>query len=119
MILRLQGRVSQSKRSEMRTKSFKSYLEKRLSKEEILEIKEQAELEVRFFESIQRMLSETLNKYMEKHQIGFNEIARKLDWSPSKVSNIQKGTANLTLASLAHFFALLGKEPQDIFKKIK
>lgn len=103
----------------MKTKSFQKYLEKRLSKEEIREIKEQATLEVQFLESIQTMLSETLANYMEKHNIGFNEIARKLDWSPSKVSKIKKGEANLTLASLAHFFALLGKEPQDVFKKTK
>lgn len=103
----------------MKTKSFKSYLEKRLSKEEIAEIKEQASLEIKFLESIQEMLAETLTDYMKKNKIGFNEIARKLDWSPSKVSKIQKGESNLTLASLAHFFALLGKDPQDVFKRIK
>lgn len=103
----------------MKTKSFKNYLEKRLSKNEIAEIKEQAALEVKFLDSIQRMLAETLANYMKEHEIGFNEIARKLDWSPSKISKIQKGEANLTLASLAHFFALLGKEPQEVFKIIR
>ncbi len=103
----------------MKTKSFQEYLEKRLSKEEIIEIKGQAALEVKFLKSIQKMLAKTLIDYMEKNKIGFNELVRKLDWSPSKISKIQKGEANLTLASLAHFFALLGKEPQDIFKKIK
>ncbi len=103
----------------MKTKSFKNYLEKRLSKEEIAEIKEQAALEVKFLESIQKMLANTLTDYMEKNKIGFNEVSRKLDWSPSKVSKIQKGEANLTLASLAHFFALLEKEPQDVFKRAK
>ena len=41
----------------MKTKSFKKYLEKRLDKAEIAEIKEQAQLEVKMLKSLKRMLS--------------------------------------------------------------
>jgi hypothetical protein len=42
----------------MKTKSFKKYLEKRLDKNEIAEIKEQAQLEIRIFKSIQKVLKD-------------------------------------------------------------
>lgn len=100
----------------MKTKSFQEYLEKRLNKEEIAEIEEQAELEIKILRSIQQLISDALADYMEKNKIGFNELVRRLDSSPSHVAKIQRGEANLTLSSLAHLFALLGKQPQDIFK---
>jgi transcriptional regulator with XRE-family HTH domain len=103
----------------MKTKSFQEYLEKRLSKEEIAEIEEQAELEVRILKSIQKALSDAMSEYMKKRKVGFNELVRRLDYSPSQVAKIQKGEANLTVSSLAHILALLGKEPQDVFSKSK
>jgi len=101
----------------MKTKSFKEYLERRLDKEEIAQIKEQAEREVRIFKSLQKMLADMTDAYMKKHKVGFNELARLLDSSPSQLAKIQKGEANLRLSSLAHFLALMGKEPKDLFKK--
>ena len=101
----------------MKTRSFQSYLEKRLSKKEIAEIERQAELEVKILKSIQDTISKTMTEYMEVNNIEFNELVKRLDSSPSHVAKIQRGEANLTLSSLAHIFALLGKEPQDIFKK--
>jgi hypothetical protein len=103
----------------MKTKSFQEYLEQRLDKAEIIEIEEQAELEIRILLSIQKAIADTMNEYMEKNKIGFNELVRKLDWSPTKIAKIQRGEANLTLASLAHLFALLGKEPQEVFRSKK
>jgi hypothetical protein len=100
----------------MKTKSFRKYLETRLNKEEIAEIEEQAALEVRNLLSMQKMLAGIVDEYMKANKMGFNDLVRKLDWSPSKVSKIQRGEVNLTLAGLAHLFALLGKGPQDIFK---
>lgn len=101
----------------MKTKSFKDYLEKRLNKKEIAQIKEQAEREVRIFKSFQKMLADMTNEYMEKNKVGFNEFARLLDSSPSQLAKIQKGEANLRLSSLAHLFALMNKDPKDIFRK--
>ena len=48
---------------------------------------------------------------MVQEKIGFNELVRRLGSSPAQVSKIQKGEANLTIATLAHIFALLKKMP--------
>ena len=103
----------------MRTRSFQAYLEKRLSKEEIAEIKEQARLEVKFIRAIQTAVAQTLEDYMKKHRVGFNELVRRLDSTPAHVAKMQRGESNLTVSSLAHVLALLGKDPQDFFKRIK
>lgn len=101
----------------MKTKSFRDYLEKRLNKKEIAQIQEQAEREVSIFKSFQKMLADMTNEYMKKNNIGFNELARLLDSSPSQLAKIQKGEANLRLSSVAHLFALMNKDPKDIFRK--
>lgn len=103
----------------MKTKSFQKYLEKRLDKDEITEIEEQAELEIKMLQYIQRSISNAMEDYMKKNKVGFNELVRRLDSSPAHVAKIQRGEANLTLSSLAHIFALLGKEPQDVFIRSK
>jgi transcriptional regulator with XRE-family HTH domain len=103
----------------MKTKNFQSYLEKRLDKADIAKIEHQAKLEVEILRSIQDAISNTLAEYMKTHDVGFNELVKRLNSSPSHVSKIQRGEANLTLSSLAHLFALLGKKPRDMFKSNK
>lgn len=103
----------------MKTKSFQAYLEKRLDKDEIAQIKKQAGAEVEILKSLQQMLADMTTDYMNKNKIGFNELVRLLDASPSQVAKIQRGEANLRLSSLAHLFALMGKEPKDFFKRRK
>lgn len=100
----------------MKTKSFKDYLEKRLDKKEIKEIEEQARMEYQTLRALQNDVSKAVAEYMTKEKIGFNELVRRLDISPTQVSKIQKGEANLTLASLAHIFALLKRRPHLVFK---
>lgn len=100
----------------MKTKSFNAYLEKRLNKDEIADIKKQAQLEVRIFKSLQKLIAETMDDYMKKNKIGFNELVRVLGSSPSHVAKIQRGEANITLSTLAHLLALMGKDPKDLFK---
>lgn len=100
----------------MKTKSFQKYLEKRLDKEEIAEIKQQAQLEVAFLRSMQKMLADAVSEYMEKNNLGFNEVVRRLDSSPAQVAKIQRGEANLTLSSFAHVLALMKRHPHEIFK---
>lgn len=100
----------------MKTKSFDDYLKTRLTDEEIAEIKRKAQLEVAILRSIQKVLSDTMADYMKKNKIGFNEVVRRLATSPSQAAKIQRGQANLTLASFAHFLALMGKEPKDVFR---
>ncbi|MGE0009462.1 MAG: hypothetical protein AB7F19_02885 [Candidatus Babeliales bacterium] len=99
----------------MRTKSFNKYLEERLNKEEIAEIKTQAHLEVKILRALQDNISKALNDYMKKNNVGFNELVKLLNSSPAQVAKIQRGEANLTLSSVAHIFALMGQEP-DILK---
>lgn len=100
----------------MKTKSFQEYLEKRLSKEEIAKIEERADREVRFLALLHKTIASAMEDYMTKYNIGFNELVRRLDSSPTQVSKMRRGEANLTLASLAHLFATLEKEPQEVFK---
>jgi transcriptional regulator with XRE-family HTH domain len=95
----------------MKTKNFQAYLKKRLDKKEIAEIEERANLEKQALQRLQDDISKAVSNYMAKENIGFNELVRRLDISPSQVSKIQKGEANLTIASLAHIFALLKKQP--------
>lgn len=95
----------------MKTKSFQRYLEKRLDKSEIAEIEKVAKLEMEFLKSLQEDVSKAVANYMAEEQIGFNELVRRLDISPTQASNIQSGRANLTLATIAHVFALLKMKP--------
>lgn len=99
----------------MKTKSFKKYLEKRLNKEEIAEIEEQALLEIKIMQAIQTAIANAMDDYVKKNKIGFNELVRRLHSSAAHVAKIQRCEANLTISSLAHLLALIGKEPRDIF----
>lgn len=101
----------------MKTKSFYDLIKTKLSQEQLDEIEKQAQLEVAILRSIQKILSDTMAEYMKKNKVGFNEVVRRLSTSPSQAAKIQRGQANLTLASFAHFLALMGKEPKDVFKK--
>lgn len=101
----------------MKIKNFHDYLKKRLNKEEIEQIELQAKMELQVLQTLQNDVAKALNKYMEKNGIGFNELVRLLDASPTQIAKIQKGQANLTLSSIAHISALIGQEPHLIFKK--
>lgn len=100
----------------MKTKSFQRYLEKRLDKSEIAEIEKVAKLEMEFLKSLQEDVSKAVANYMAEERIGFNELVRRLDISPTQASNIQSGRANLTLATIAHIFALLKMKPHLVIK---
>jgi len=100
----------------MKLKNFDDYANKRLSKTEIAEIKKRAEVEYQALKLLQQDVSKAVNKYMVSEQIGFNELVRRLGVSTAQAVKIQKGEANLTLASLAHIAALLQKRPHLVFK---
>ena len=101
----------------MKLKKFSDYLTKRLNKAKISEIEHQAELEVKFLLALQEDVSRAVAAYMTEKSIGFNELVRRLDASPSQVLKIQKREANLTLSSIAHLAALLNKKPHLVFKE--
>ena len=100
----------------MKTKSFNDLIKTKLSQEQLDVIERQAQLEVDILRSIQKILADTMAEYMKKNQVGFNEVVRRLSTSPSQAAKIQRGEANLTLSSFAHFLALMGKEPKDVFR---
>ena len=100
----------------MKTRSFAEYAKKRLTKEEIEQIDKEAEREVQFLKSMQMMISVVVDDYMKKNKIGFNELVRRLDTSPSYLSKVKRGEANLTFSSFAHLCAKMEKEPEEIFK---
>lgn len=101
----------------MKAKSFQRYLEKRLNKDEINEIERMAQLEVGYLRALQEDVSKAVAEYMVQEGIGFNELVRRLDISPTQVAKIQNGKANLTLATIAHIFALLKMKPHLVIHK--
>lgn len=99
----------------MKTKKFQEHLEKRLAKNEIAEIEQQAEFEYQALQTLRLFIAKALAEYVLKENIGFNELVRRLGISPTQVAKIQKGEANLTIASMAHIFGLLKKIPKIKF----
>lgn len=98
----------------MKTKNFETLLSQRLNKKEIAEIEKAALIEYEVFISLREDIAKTVVHYMSVHNIGFNELARKLGKSPSQVSKIIKGEANLTLSSIAQLYALMGVRPHIV-----
>ncbi|MCF6767831.1 hypothetical protein L3V86_05580 [Thiotrichales bacterium 19S11-10] len=95
----------------MKIKSFKEHLESRLNKQDIAEIEFAAEMELKAIQSLRDDISKAVIQYMSKNDVGFNDLVRKLGKSPSQVSKIIKGEANLTITSIAQIFAIIGKMP--------
>jgi len=86
----------------MKAKSFQQYLEKRLDKAEIAELEKSAKLEFEIMKSFQKDISNAVENYMADENIGFNELVRRLNISPTQASRIRSGGANLTLSTVAH-----------------
>jgi antitoxin component HigA of HigAB toxin-antitoxin module len=93
----------------MKTKSFEAHLANRLSKKEITEIEKAAKIEHESLQMLQHDVSKAVIDYMAKHDVGFNDLVRKLGKSPTQVSKIIKGEANLTLATIAQLYAFMGR----------
>lgn len=98
----------------MSTKSFNDYLQKRLSNEEVRDIKAEAKVEFKAIRSLQSDVSSAVSDYMKSESVGFNEFARKLGKSPSHISKIIRGEANLTLTSVAQIYAAMGLTPHIV-----
>ena len=101
----------------MALKNFDDYIKTRLCKKEIIDIEKQAKAEIKMFKSWQESIKQTLNDYMKKNNVGFNDLVRILDISPTQIAKIKKGQANLTISSMISIFSALDKEPKLVFKK--
>ena len=97
------------------TKSFDELAIKRLGIEKYEEICKKVDQEARILMAIQKFIKSSVEEYMVDNEVGFNELVRRLHVSPTYVSKMRKGQANLTLTSFARLMATLGKEPQDLF----
>jgi transcriptional regulator with XRE-family HTH domain len=53
--------------------------------------------------------TEALSRLMESKRVSSAELARRLDVSPARISQLLSGTRNLTLTSLADAFHALGR----------
>ncbi|MGQ4002588.1 hypothetical protein QIW49_07705 [Francisellaceae bacterium CB300] len=95
----------------MKIKSFKEHLDARLNKEDIAEIEQAAEMEYKASQALKEDISKALINYMSQNNVGFNDLVRKLGKSPSQLSKIIKGEANLTITSIAQIFSIIGKMP--------
>jgi len=105
------------KTKKFKTKSLQALAKKRLTKTELAEIDREVDLEIKVLKSLQSDITKAMNAYMKEQKIGFNELVKSLDVSPAHIAKIKRGDANLTLASIARLFALLGQEPHLVFSK--
>ncbi|KKQ49987.1 MAG: hypothetical protein US69_C0001G0015 [candidate division TM6 bacterium GW2011_GWF2_38_10] len=99
------------------TKKFQSLVESRLTKAEIKEIDQQVALEAKVLKSLQNDITLAMDDYMKEKKIGFNDMVKLLGVSPAHIAKIKRSDANLTLASIARLFAVLGQEAHLVFKK--
>ncbi len=100
----------------LKLKDFEEYTATRLTKEERADIKQEAAREAHMLVAVQNFIASSVEEYMTEHKVGFNELVEKLGSSPSHLSKIRKGQANLTIGSFVHLMATLGKSPEDILK---
>lgn len=101
----------------MQIKSFKSYLDKRLDKKEIRALEQAAQMELESLQMLQKDVSNAMSQYMSDNDVGFNELVRRLGKSPTQVSKIMKGEANLTMATIAQLYALMGRRAHIVMEK--
>jgi antitoxin component HigA of HigAB toxin-antitoxin module len=102
----------------MKIKSFKSHLADRLSKDDIADIERAAKIEHDSLRTLQQDISKALTDYMSKNDIGFNDLVRKIGKSPTQVSNIIKGKANLTLSTVAQLYSFMGRTAHIVAERV-
>jgi antitoxin component HigA of HigAB toxin-antitoxin module len=100
----------------MKTKNFKTYLEKRVNTAEINAIEKAAQIEFDIYHSLQNDVSKAIQHYMSEHDLGFNDLVRQLGKSPTQLSKIIKNEANLTLATIAKLYAFMGIQAHIVAK---
>jgi hypothetical protein len=99
--------------------SFENYSDIRnemFSAEEIARLDASAEAEIQAIKSLQESISAAVAQYMATEKIGFNELTRRLEVSTRITSKLVRGNANLSMGTIAHLSALIGKKPRIVFE---
>lgn len=99
----------------MKSKNFEDVLKARINKEDLKLLQSQARLEIEAMIALRKDIANAIEKHMKKTGIGFNELTKKLGISPSQAAKIKRAEANLTVASIAHIAAFIGKKPHLTF----
>ena len=86
------------------------------TKEEIDQLNASAEAEIQAIKSLQESISAAVADYMAREKIGFNELTRRLDVSTRITSKLVKGNSNLSMGTIAHLSALIGRKPKIVFE---
>ena len=102
----------------MKLKKFKTYLETRLTDEEISEVENEARIEFEALKALQQDVSNAISEYMLEKDHGFNDFVREMGKSPSQISKIIKGEANITLGTLAQIYAVMGMRPHITYERV-
>ena len=85
------------------------------SNEQIAQLDASAEAEIQAIKSLQESISAAVAEYMAREKIGFNELTRRLEVSTRITSKLVKGNSNLSMGTIAHLSALIGKKPRIVF----
>ena len=97
------------KKQNPHTADFDTLIEKRFGKEKLAESKKEALREAEILQALHKLVTSSIDEYMQEQQVGFNELARRLRLSPTYVAKIRKGQANLTFGTFAQVMGILGK----------
>ena len=110
--------LKKNKKQNLQTGDFQELAEKLVGKEKAAELKKEAHREAEILRAMHKLITSSVEEYMQDQQVGFNELARRLKLSPTYVSRMRKGQANLTFGTFAQVMGILGKEASE-FLKIK
>jgi len=90
--------------------TLSDFLEQNYSKDEVEQIRAEAQLEFSQLKLLQADVTNIVLQFMSSENIGFNEMVRRFQLSPSLLAKLQRGEGNITLATLAHIASATGSK---------
>jgi len=99
----------------MQTRKFEDLAREILDEGQIKESKKKVKIELDAMKNI----SNEIKYAMHDEHIGFNELVKKLNTSPTQINKVLKGNANLTLNSLFKICFALKIKPVITFQKAR
>ena len=94
--------------SKMNYPKLSEFISENYSSEDSASMRTAVAEEFEQLQSLQEDVTRLIAQYMAREKIGFNEVVRRLGISPSQFSKIQRGSGNITLATLAHIAQTAG-----------